>query len=145
MLRPPILALTMLLATLACGCDEVRGVLEHPTLRPHARPAVLPTAPPREQLTLVVAGERELGPLARNLGTTVEELVRDNALVPAKPLSDGQVLRVRSSRVALDGYLSRRAERAALRAEREAKAEAAKAAGKQPKRKRRRKSRRRSR
>lgn len=135
-MRRWIIASWMLAAPLA-GCDQVRGVLDHPTLAPVERIAVRPSAPPKKTLDLVVAGEREIGPLARRLGTTVEDIVLDNAIVPGTPLQDGQVLRVRSSRVALDRYLERRAKRAAHRAEIRAAREAAKRDGKLKKKRRR--------
>ncbi len=119
--------LTATVALLA-GCDDMREILKHPTLQPSHTVAVRPSAPPTELLEVVIAGEREVGPLARSLHTTVEDLVRDNGLVAGTPLHDQQVLRVRASRQDLDRYVLRRAERAERRARAQAERAAKRAA-----------------
>jgi hypothetical protein len=121
-------ALALSLATFAAlgcgGCEQAKDLLASPP-HPSAQLAVRPTEAPTEMLQLVVEGERELGPIARSLGTTVEDLISDNALAPGQRLRDGQRLQVRSSRPELDAYLERRDARRRARLER---AEATRAA-----------------
>ena len=105
------------------GCDDVRRLVPPAQPMPAARMSVHTFAAQTEMLELPVDGERQLGPMARRLGTTVEDLVRDNHLTPGQPLQDGTKLKVRATRPALTGYVEYRLERKRARLARiEAKA-----------------------
>jgi hypothetical protein len=116
----------LLAAILALGgCDAARALLDHPTVRQAPRAAVISRAPPKAELSFTVEDERDLARLARQLGVTTAELLRDNPSLGRQPLQTGQVLRVVTSQAQLDAVLTARAERRAAAAKRAAEAEQA--------------------
>lgn len=89
---------------------------------------IQPSAPAFQPMTLTIDGERSVGAVARSLGGTVDDLVRDNDLDAATLLRDGQELVVQTRPTLLAAYLEQRATTKRRNAERlAAKVAAAKA------------------
>lgn len=112
-----------------CPACELPAELHNvPELAKGPSVVIQPSAQEFQRLSLTIDGERSVGAIARALGTTVDDLMRDNDLRTGDTLKDGQDLAVRTRPNLLSEYVDRRAaakrRRAELIAEREAAAKA---------------------
>ncbi len=99
--------LTLPLVT-ALGCHEVERMAAHPSLAPPTAMAIRTSAGAVIRQELSVAGERSLAALALGLGTTADQIVKDNGLLPGEALKDGRTLVVWSRPEVLHAYVERR-------------------------------------
>lgn len=90
------------------GCNEVERMAAHPSLAPPTAMAVRTSAGAVIRQELMVAGERSLAGLALGLGTTADQLVKDNGLLPGETLRDGRTLVIWSRPEVLQAYVQRR-------------------------------------
>lgn len=110
------------------GCELPANFQGVPEIAKGPSVVIQPSAPEFQRLSLTIDGERSVGAIARALGTTVDDLMRDNNLRTGDALQDGQDLAIRTRPNLLSDYVERRANakrrRAELVAERAAAAKA---------------------